>query len=568
MPAPQAAVPQAGDAAALRAALQGAGTFVWDWDIDSDALDHLDQDLGLLGCPRASLPRTRLAWNRLIHPDDLAASHAAYLRHAGGQAGTHEHLYRVRAHDGGWHWCRERGRIVERHADGRPRRMVGTLTDVTEQHARDEAEAAAAVRLERVAQHVPGVLYQFELDAAGRPRFDYVSERSLPVFGLNPGALRADAAALLDRIDAADRRRLAATIADSASRLALWRCEFRLRRPDGVPRWVLAVASPQRSADGPTVWHGYAQDVSELRELQRARQGKAAAEAANAAKTEFLSRMSHELRTPLNAILGFAQIMVEELLGPIGNAKYADYSKDIVASGRHLLSLINDILDMAKVEAGKMALEEEWFDLDDSVDAALLLVRERATANELVLEKSLPSPPTVVWADLRRLRQVWINLLSNAVKFTQRGGRVRLEAVAEKDGSLTVTVSDTGIGIAPENLERVLQPFAQVANALSRGHEGTGLGLTLSKKMVELHGGGLMLESRLGTGTTVSVWLPADRCRHAGPPLPATQPPALVSVDMQHDFSDGLARGEQPQPGSSPVKRKARPEKRAPLAAD
>ena len=510
MPAPQAAVPQAGDAAALRAALQGAGTFVWDWDIDSDALDHLDQDLGLLGCPRASLPRTRLAWNRLIHPDDLAASHAAYLRHAGGQAGTHEHLYRVRAHDGGWHWCRERGRIVERHADGRPRRMVGTLTDVTEQHARDEAEAAAAVRLERVAQHVPGVLYQFELDAAGRPRFDYVSERSLPVFGLNPGALRADAAALLDRIDAADRRRLAATIADSASRLALWRCEFRLRRPDGVPRWVLAVASPQRSADGPTVWHGYAQDVSELRELQRARQGKAAAEAANAAKTEFLSRMSHELRTPLNAVLGFAQLLELDRADPLseGQRRRVRLIRD---AGGHLLRMIGDLLDLTRIEAGRLPLELHAVPLQPLAAEALALLQPQADAAGVRLRLEAHDHP-VALADRTRLHQVLLNLLGNAIKYNRPQGEValHLEGVAGADGTQQVRlqVRDTGAGIAAADLPHVFEPFNRLAQAGS-AVDGSGIGLAVTHALVQLMDGRIDVCSRPGEGSTFAVTLPA-----------------------------------------------------------
>ncbi|WP_341705490.1 ATP-binding protein, partial [Ferrovibrio sp.] len=296
-----------------------------------------------------------------------------------------------------------------------------------------------------------------------------------------------------------------------------------MRRRDGSVIWVsktLRLVADDRGS--PVMIEGMFRDISAQRRAeQQLMQAKEQAEAANRAKSDFLANMSHELRTPLNAILGFSQVLQEEMMGPLGNPKYREYCRDIVQSGEHLLALIGDILDMAKVESGKMHLDEDWIDLEESLEAGLLLVRERATANRIAIRKTMPQPMASVWADSRRLRQVWINLLSNAVKFTPQGGWVEVTAAWLEGGALSVTVADSGIGIASEDIERVQQPFSQVANALSRGHEGTGLGLSLSRNLVELHGGSLDLDSRLGEGTTVTVTLPAERCRRG--PLAAAQ---------------------------------------------
>ncbi len=329
-----------------------------------------------------------------------------------------------------------------------------------------------------------------------------------------------------------------------------------MRRRDGSVIWVSQTLRRVVDERGQTVMvEGTFRDVSSQRRAEEAlMQAKEQAEAANRAKSDFLANMSHELRTPLNAILGFSQILSDGLLGPLGNPKYTEYCRDILASGRHLLALINDILDMAKVEAGKMALDEEWFCLDESLDAALLLVRERAHDNDIVISKALPAQPPTLWGDSRRLRQVWINLLSNAVKFTPPGGRVNVDVSVDEENCVSIAVSDTGIGIAATDIERVLQPFAQVANALSRSHEGTGLGLALTRSLVELHGGRLAIDSEVGIGTTVTVTLPADRLQDRPPVLAAatllilpSEPSGFGLADAEHQFAHRLALA---QPGN------------------
>jgi GAF domain-containing protein len=229
-------------------------------------------------------------------------------------------------------------------------------------------------------------------------------------------------------------------------------------------------------------------------------------EAASRHKSEFLANMSHELRTPLNAILGFSEVLAERMFGEV-NEKQAEYLQDILSSGRHLLSLINDILDLSKVEAGRLELELGRFHLPTALDNALTLVRERATRHGITLTETVDEGVGHIVADERKVKQILLNLLSNAVKFTPEGGRVGLTATAA-DGVITIAVSDTGVGIAPEDQAAIFEEFRQVGREDARKQEGTGLGLTLAKKFVELHGGRIWVESHVGQGSTFSFTLP------------------------------------------------------------
>ena len=235
------------------------------------------------------------------------------------------------------------------------------------------------------------------------------------------------------------------------------------------------------------------------------------AERANRSKSEFLANMSHELRTPLNAILGFSEIIRDQILGPISVSKYSDYAGDIHASGRHLLEIINDILDMSKIEAGKLELRDDVIDVERALIASLRLVEERAKFGkiDLVLDP-LPVLP-LLRADEVRVKQIMLNLITNAVKFTGEGGRVAVSAALGDDGSLEVRVQDTGIGMTEAEIAVALQPFRQVDNGLSRRYEGTGLGLPLVKALVEVHQGRLVIQSRKSAGTTATVIFPRDR---------------------------------------------------------
>jgi signal transduction histidine kinase len=215
--------------------------------------------------------------------------------------------------------------------------------------------------------------------------------------------------------------------------------------------------------------------------------------------------MSHELRTPLNAIIGFSEVLSDRMFGEL-NDKQAEYMQDILSSGRHLLSLINDILDLSKVEAGRMELELARFHLPTALDGALTLVRERAMRHGIGLGLEAGGEVEDVVADERKVRQVVLNLLSNAVKFTPEGGRIDLRAVLA-DGAVRVSVADTGIGIAPEDQAKIFEAFSQVGSGAAR-REGTGLGLTLTRQFVELHGGTIWVESEVGKGSTFTFTLP------------------------------------------------------------
>lgn len=234
-------------------------------------------------------------------------------------------------------------------------------------------------------------------------------------------------------------------------------------------------------------------------------------EAANRAKNDFLAIMSHELRTPLNAIIGFSEIIANQMFGPVGQDKYVDYACDIRSSGAHLLSIINDILDISKAESGKLQLEEEPIDPVESLNRTMRMFRQRAS--ELGVDLVFRVRDDIPWiiADQRLFNQVAINLTSNALKFTPEGGDVRIDIGLDDSGDLALSVKDTGIGIKGSDIPRVFEPFVQVEGAMSRTHQGTGLGLPLVRKIMGLHGGSVELESTIGEGTTVTATFPRSR---------------------------------------------------------
>ena len=237
-------------------------------------------------------------------------------------------------------------------------------------------------------------------------------------------------------------------------------------------------------------------------------------EAANRHKSEFLANMSHELRTPLNAIIGFSEVLGERLFGEL-NEKQAEYTDDILSSGRHLFSLINEILDLSKVEAGRMELELATFDLPLAIDNARTFVRERATRHGITLDVTIDERLGEFVGDERKIKQILLNLLSNAVKFTPEGGRIGIKA-RQAEGAVEISVSDSGVGIAPEDQARIFEEFRQVGADYAHKVEGTGLGLTLAKKFVELHGGRIWVESEVGKGSRFTFSLPI-----APSPLPS-----------------------------------------------
>jgi signal transduction histidine kinase len=257
------------------------------------------------------------------------------------------------------------------------------------------------------------------------------------------------------------------------------------------------------------------------REMREARD---LAEAGNRAKSVFLANMSHELRTPLNAIIGFSEIMRRQALGPLGNERYTEYVCDIFESGVHLLEIVNNVLDLSKVEAGRMEIIEDVVSVEPVVRAAVKQVATRAQLSRIKLEMTLDPVIAKVRADEIRLKQILINLLSNAVKFTPQHGEVSVTVGRSANGDVTFTVKDTGIGMAPEDIPRIMLPFQQVDDRLNRQYEGTGLGVPLALAMAKLHGGSLTYDSERGRGTTATLTLPAERLH-----VPDTAPESAIA---------------------------------------
>ena len=501
----------------IRAALRGAGTFVWEWDIRSDRFSDTDEGFAQLGHPLPEGGATQHDWDALIHPDDRAENHEAYLRHVRGETSVYESSYRALAADGQWRWLAERGRVVEWDAAGEPLRMVGIQSDVTERREVEDAAATAMGRLSKIAAHVPGMLFQFVRRPDGSTYFPYVSERCVPLLGVPAEALVADAAAMLRRIDFEDRQAMLDSIESSARSFAPWQLSFRVHRPDGELRWIRGQATPQAGPGDCITWHGYFEDVTEAMTVEHAHQLRAAAEAANRAKTEFLSRMSHELRTPLNAVLGFAQLLEVDPASVLAPEQRRRVGL-IREAGEHLLAMINDLLDLTSIEAGRLTLLPEPVPLDQLLqDGAAML---HASAVEAGVQVSLDCPPgLVLHADRTRLRQVLLNLLSNAIKYNRRGGQVALSAWRHADGSTTLEVEDTGVGMSREELAQLFQPF----NRLSHAHgpiEGTGIGLAVTQALATLMGARIEVHSAPRVGSTFRVIWPA-RVPPSPPPAPA-----------------------------------------------
>lgn len=387
--------------------------------------------------------------------------------------------------------------------------FTGVVRDITE---RKKAEAALRQSEERYALAVAGTneaVWDWDVIADTL----YFSPHARDLMGVDPDSLR-EGAAWLRAVHPEDRTRYhEAMVRHLKGGTEFFSCEYRLVSPlDGRERWLRHRGVALRDGSG---WaYRMAGSIGDVTDRRRAEEdlliAKEQAELANRAKTEFLANMSHELRTPLNAIIGFSEVIHSELFGAIQPEQYKDYAHNILDSGRHLLDVINDILDVSRVEAGKMSLHPEPVDFRAAADSALRLMSVRAEEGQLTLIPDLDDDLPQLWGEPRRIKQILINLLGNAVKFTPEGGTVTLSAKMDDGGDLVVRVSDTGIGMAPEDIPNALKPFHQVDSRLARRYEGTGLGLPLTKAFVDLHGGTLGIESSPGEGTIVLLHFPPE----------------------------------------------------------
>ncbi len=407
-------------------------------------------------------------------------------------------------------WISENARVV-RDEQGKVLFYEGTVRDIT---TRKQTEARLADFLE------VGSDWLWETDA--EHNFVALSEGVARV-GVQPrnvvGMRRLDPKSLIDPDDPA----VAEHRETVRARLPFRDFRYGLLTAAGGRLHLSTSGKPIFDAAGTfTGYRGAARDISDiLANEHRLREALAAAEVANAAKDRFLANMSHELRTPLNAIIGFSEVMRDELLGPMREPRYLGYARDIHDSATVLLQLIQDILDISKAEAGKLELDEEEVDIGELAGQAFRLLKQRAGQDGVTLHSAVPAGLPRLRADGRRIRQVVVNLVSNAVKFTPSGGSVTLSAALLPDGGLRIEVADTGIGIPADMIETVFRPFVQLATGSARRHEGTGLGLPLCRKLVELHGGSIRLEPA-NPGTRAVIELPAERTLQ--PPPRAAMP--------------------------------------------
>jgi len=368
-------------------------------------------------------------------------------------------------------------------------------------------------RFRELAELLPEIV--FEADERGFLTF--LNHKGLETSGYTEEDLRRGMHALELVVDA-ERQAVRDNIAAVMQGQDLGHNEYMAKRKDGSIYPVIVHSTPAYRDGAVVGLRGTVINITERKEIENEiLRAKQEAEVASRAKSEFLAAMSHELRTPLNAIIGFSDMIKTETLGPMENAQYRGYISDINESGHHLLALINDILDLAKIESGKDDLAEETVDIAENLNSALMLVRQRAQTRGVELHLELEAGLPALWADTRKLKQVFVNLLTNAIKFTDRGGRITMCARRHFGGDLLFEVADTGIGIAPEDVPKALSQFGQVKKDPEYAQEGTGLGLPLTQAIVAQHGGLLELRSQLGVGTTVTVRFPAQRLVELSP---------------------------------------------------
>ncbi len=501
---------------------------LWDWDLARGRMFWSRSMFEIIGLePRDAL----IGFGEvagLIHPDDGDLMTLAESLYEAGEA-TVDRMFRMRHTDGRWVWLRARAELVDRES-GEPH-LIGIAVDVTEQMRLVERSKTADIRLRDAIETISEAFVLWDADnRLVMCNSKYQQLHGMPDSALAPGTPYAD-------VIAAGRKPLVRAQVVVDGRPEEGARSFELQLEDG--RWLQI--NERRTKDGGFVSVGT--DITQLKrheaklidgerrlmatiaDLRQSRQKlemqaqqmvelaekyaeeKNRAEDANRAKSEFLANISHELRTPLNAIIGFSEVMQSGMFGELGSPKYGEYCKDINQSGAYLLGVIDDILDMSRIEAGRMTLELEDLILDDLVEESIRIVQAQADARNIKVVTDV-GRNLRMRGDRKALKQIMLNLLSNAVKFTLEGEitiRARTTGTA-----VTFSVEDTGIGIATESLEKLGRPFEQVSNQFTKSHRGSGLGLAITTSLAELHGGAIRIRSREGHGTIVSVRLPVD----------------------------------------------------------
>jgi two-component system, cell cycle sensor histidine kinase PleC len=515
--------------ARLDKALDRGQCGMWDWDVARGIIFWSRSMFDILGMPvKGDYLSFAEVLNR-IHENDTELEQAVEQL-LDGKINSFDQEFRMRHEDGHYVWLRARVALAPGEKEGQPH-LIGIVFDITQQKIADKLNKEAELRLMDAVENISEAFVLWDADnRLVLCNSKYQQFHSLPASVCAPGTAYEDVVRTAK--EPAVRKRIGIKGDSSEGR------SFEVQLADR--RWLQI--NERRTKDGGFVSVGT--DITALklqeerlrmserelmmtvRDLQKERlladqqaqrladladkyaREKTRAEAANRSKSEFLANMSHELRTPLNAIIGFSEVMLAEMFGPMGSDKYAEYSRDIHRSGLFLLDVINDILDMSKIEAGRMMLECETLQADVVLDEVMRFIGPRAFEGGVTVERDV-SPGLTLWADRRAFKQVLINLLSNAVKFTPDGGKVTVTAAVERE-FMTVSIRDTGIGIPARDIEKLGRPFEQVENQFTKTKGGSGLGLAISKSFVELHGGTLTIKSMVGKGTEVKVSFPVS----------------------------------------------------------
>jgi two-component system cell cycle sensor histidine kinase PleC len=507
----------------LTEALPGCG--MWRWNLARGHVQWSSPMYRMLGLPPCDTAMAFRVISQALHPDDDLRG--AIDRHLREGASQFDDCFRLRHADGRWVSLRLRGHIT-RDLDNREPWLTGIAVIADHDIVHGSADENARLRdaVETISEAF--VLWDRE-NRLVMCNSKYQQFHGLPDDTVRPGSPYDEVIAAASEPIVSKRVAVAGTDDDDTRTYEAqiedgrWLHINERRTRDGGYVSVgtditVLKESQQRLADSEQQLRA---SVAELRlsrrELEQQKQQlvdlaekyaleKNRAEAANRAKSEFLANISHELRTPLNAVIGFSEVMQQALFGPLGHPKYQEYARDIYASGAYLLEVINDILDMSKIEAGRMSLDVGNVDLGDIVDDSMKVVSQAAAERNISLARHGPQH-LVLEADRRALKQVFLNLLSNAVKFTRDGGSVDVH-LSRSRGHVKIAIKDTGIGIPETDIAKLGRPFEQVENQFSKSHQGSGLGLAISRALVELHGGALRITSREGQGTTVTCTLP------------------------------------------------------------
>ena len=496
---------------------------LWDWDLARGRIFWSHSMFAILGLEARDDLLTFGDVNALVHPDDINLYDVA-TQVADSRAGIIDHAFRMHHASGKWVWLRARCELVQQPGESAPH-LIGIAVDITEQKDLVEKTVAADLRLRDAIETIPEAFVLWDANN----RLVLCNSNFQNLHGLPDAAVAAGTS--FEDVVAAGRQPVIRT-AGSVDRFDVPGARtFEAQLEDG--QWLHI--SERRTKDGGYVSVGtnittlklhekklinsekkllatvqdLRQSQQQLRELaEKYAEEKNRAEEANQTKSKFLANMSHELRTPLNAIIGFSEIMESQMFGALGADKYLEYCQDIRESGQYLLDVINDVLDMSKIEAGRLKLKCESVELDRILADAMRVVSARGQEKKLTLSSRIASAVTFK-ADRRALKQIALNLLSNAVKFTPEGGRVTVRGRLV-GGCAVIAIVDTGIGIPRDALNKLGRPFEQVESQLTKSQHGSGLGLAIARSLTELHGGTMRIRSRIGAGTLVLVRLPAD----------------------------------------------------------